>query len=128
MNHFKPNLLNISIRHTRQDPDSLLRWARWDDTICFVIYYKQRTSPKAREKVKIWTRALVEVVLRAEGTYYLPYQLHPTQDQFQAAYPKSYEFARVKKQLDPDNKFTNKFWNKYLPTPTTDPQSAKEAV
>lgn len=130
MKYFKPNLLNISIRHTRQDPDSLLRWARWNDTVCFVIYYKQGTSRKAQEQVQIWTQALVAAVLNSNGTYYLPYQLHPRQDQFLAAYPNAVKFAQIKQELDPEDKFTNKFWDKYLPgvaPQTSQPQTGGQA-
>ena len=49
------NVINISIRHARQDPGSLLAWAR-TEVFAFVIYYKQGTSDAAREQVGVWTR------------------------------------------------------------------------
>jgi hypothetical protein len=111
----KAKILNVSIRHARRDDDSLLNWARHPDIFCFVLYSKHRTSKKARERVGLWTRQLVDSVLAAGGTYYLPYQLHPTKEQFSEAYPMVNELVRIKRELDPDNRFTSKFWDKYLP-------------
>ena len=47
------------------------------------------------------------------GSYYLPYQLYATEDQFRRAYPRADEFFRLKQQLDPSNKFRNQLLDKY---------------
>src|SRR5262249_54003294 len=51
------NVINISIRHARPDPGTLLAWAR-SEMFAFVLYYKQDTDRKSREKVGVWTREL----------------------------------------------------------------------
>jgi hypothetical protein len=43
LNRFGANVLNISIRHSRPDPGSLLSWAR-NEVFAFVIYYNQGTT------------------------------------------------------------------------------------
>jgi len=106
------NVLNISIRHVKADPGSLLGWAR-NEMFCFVIYYEQGTSPDDRRKVGIWTRELIDEAIAADGSYYLPYQLHATDEQFLKAYPRSPEYFVLKTKLDPSNKFRNKLWDKY---------------
>lgn len=40
------NVINVSIRHSRVNPGTLLAWAR-AEVFCFVIYYKQGTSESA---------------------------------------------------------------------------------
>ncbi|HKX94658.1 MAG TPA: FAD-binding oxidoreductase [Methylibium sp.] len=105
--------LNVSIRHSPVDRVSLLPWAR-EDVFSFVLYYKQRTWASAREAVGRWTRELVDAVLRHEGRYYLPYQLHATQAQFEAAYPEVSALRRVKARVDPSGKFSNELWRSYL--------------
>ena len=106
------NMLNISIRHANPDPGTLLAWAR-SEVFAFVLYYKQGTSAAAREAVRVWTRELVDAVLSLDGSYYLPYQVHATREQFLQAYPRAPEFFALKARLDPTNKFRNTLWDAY---------------
>lgn len=108
----KVNVINLSIRHSKKDPGSMLAWAQ-KEVFAFVIYYKQGITEADQNKVAIWTRELIDSVIRCQGTYYLPYQLHATNDQFHKAYPKAKEFFTLKQKLDPENKFSNKLWKKY---------------
>ena len=105
--------LNVSIRHSPADRVSALPWAR-EEVYSFVLYYKQRTWPSARERVGEWTRELVELALRHEGRYYLPYQLHASVDQFARAYPEADRLRLIKRTIDPGGKFSNELWRKYL--------------
>lgn len=107
------NMLNISIRHSPPDTDSLLKWAA-EEVFSFVLYYKQRRSQSASDVVGIWTRKLIDAVLRNGGRYYLPYRLDATRQQFIRSYPEVVAFAALKKQVDPDNRFGNLLWNRYL--------------
>jgi FAD/FMN-containing dehydrogenase len=102
----------ISIRHAKQDPGSLLAWAR-SEVFAFVVYFKQDTSEAARQEVGVWTRELIDVALSLGGSYYLPYQLHATKEQFLRAYPRAPEFFELKRRFDPTNKFRNELWDKY---------------
>lgn len=106
------NAINVSIRHAKQDPGTLLAWAP-TEVFAFVLYYKQGTSEADRRAVGIWTRELIDDVLSVDGTYYLPYQIHATPGQFCAAYPKADKFFALKKRLDPTNKLRNKLWDAY---------------
>lgn len=110
----RANVLNISIRHARKDPGSLLAWAP-EDRFAFVLYYKQGTSAAARAEVEDWTRELIDAALAGGGSYYLPYQIVGTDSQFHAAYPGARAFFALKKKLDPSYKFRNKLWDRYLP-------------
>lgn len=112
----KANILNVSIRHAHKDPGSIMAWSR-EETFAFVVYYKQGTSTKAQEDVGKWTRELIDAVLAVNGTYYLPYQLHATQEQFDKAYPRAKELFALKKKYDPAYKFRNKLLDKYNPPP-----------
>ena len=107
------NVINVSVRHAKQDPGSLLAWAR-TEVFAFVIYYKQGTSDVARNEVGVWTRELTEAALDVGGSYYLPYQLQATEEQFRRAYPRAAEFLALKQRLDPTNKFRSKLLDKYL--------------
>jgi FAD/FMN-containing dehydrogenase len=110
------NVLNISIRHARKDPGTSLAWAR-SDVFAFVIYYKQGTTKNDQDLVRTWTQELIDAAITVNGTYYLPYQIHATVAQFLKAYPNAPNFFQLKRKLDPQNKFRNKLWEKYLPNP-----------
>jgi FAD/FMN-containing dehydrogenase len=106
------NVLNVSIRHALADQGALLAWAR-EEVFAFVVYYRQGTSEDAKDKVMIWSQALIAAVIAERGTYYLPYQLHASKDQFHAGYPRANEFFRLKQRVDPQNRFSNKLLEKY---------------
>jgi FAD/FMN-containing dehydrogenase len=108
------NVVNVSIRHATPDPGSLLAWAG-EEKFAFVVYYKQRTDPEARQKVARWTREMADAALASGGSWYLPYQPHATPEQFRRAYPRAGEFFALKRRLDPANRFRNKLWDRYDP-------------
>jgi FAD/FMN-containing dehydrogenase len=112
LNDSHVNVINISIRHSRQDPGTLLAWAK-QEVFAFVIYYKQGTGADDRERVGAWTRQLIDLAVQSGGRYYLPYQIHATNQQFKAAYPGFEKFFALKRRVDPTYKFRNKLWDAY---------------
>src|SRR6185295_15113467 len=112
----RAEVLNVSIRHALPDPGTLLAWAP-DERFAFVVYYRQGTRPDEREAVVRWTRELIDAVIACGGSYYLPYQIVASDEQFHRAYPKAKAFFALKKKVDPSYKFRNKLWDRYLPPP-----------
>jgi FAD/FMN-containing dehydrogenase len=110
------NVINISIRYATSDPGTVLAWAR-GETFAFVVYYEQETTPEAIAEVRAWSRELVEAAISVGGTYYLPYQVHSTREQFMRAYPRAADFFALKAKLDPQLRFQNTLWNAYGPMP-----------
>jgi len=109
------DVVNVSIRHALPDPDSYLSWAR-NEVFAFVVYHSQGTTAADKQQVGMWTREMIDAILSEGGAYYLPYQPHATVDQFRAAYPNADRYFAVKRDVDPDNRFQNKLWEKYYPT------------
>ncbi len=118
LNRHRVNVINVSIRHAKQDPGSMLAWAR-SEVFSFVLYYKQGTTEADKKVVGVWTRELIDAATSLGGSYYLPYQIHATDAQFRTAYPRADEFFTLKKKLDPTNKFRNKLWDRYYAPVTT---------
>jgi FAD/FMN-containing dehydrogenase len=106
------NVMNISVRHAFPDSGSYMAWAK-EEVFAFVVYYKQSTSESEKGKVAIWTRELIDLALEQNGSYYLPYQAHASEDQFHKAYPNARKLFALKKQLDPDNRFRNVITDTY---------------
>ena len=105
--------LNVSIRHSPADAESVMAWAR-QDVFCFVIYFKERVLSESVRLVGDWTRELIDSALELGGSYYLPYQLHATRAQFERAYPQHAQFVAIKERYDPARRFSNEMWRKYL--------------
>lgn len=106
------NVVNVSIRHAKPDPGTVLAWAP-RESFAFVVYYKQGTNSADRQAVGVWTREMTDSILSVGGSYYLPYQPWATEDQFLRAYPRAPEFFALKKRLDPTDKFRNTLWDRY---------------
>lgn len=106
------NVINVSIRHARKDPGTLLAWAR-ADVFAFVLYYRQQTAPRDRDTARAWTRELIDAATGLGGAYYLPYQILASAAQFHAAYPDAGRFFALKRRVDPGNRFRNKLWDAY---------------
>ena len=102
-----------SIRHSPVDTLALLPWAR-EEVFSFVLFYRQGLDQQAQRVVGEWTRELVEATLKHEGRYYLPYQLHATKEQFERAYPEVAQLRQLKSRVDPQGRFSNSLWQKYL--------------
>ena len=113
----KANVLNIAIRHSPAEPNTLLSWAR-QDTFCFVLYYEQGVRPEDETAVKVWTSQLLDLAINDGGDYYLPYQIIASKTQFLKAYPRAPEYFAIKRRLDPTYKFRNQLWDAYYATPT----------
>jgi FAD/FMN-containing dehydrogenase len=105
--------VNVSIRHSPADEVALLPWAR-EEVFSFVLFYKQRVDLQAQRAVGEWTRELIDAALQHEGRYYLPYQPHATREQFERAYPEIVQLRQLKASVDPQGRFSNTLWQKYL--------------
>ncbi len=108
------NVINVSLRHALSDTTSYLSWAK-EEVFAFVIYYKQKTTEKAKEEVRQWTVEMTDAIISENGTWYLPYQPHATIEQFNAGYPNANAYFDSKNKLDSSHRFTNKLLDKYNP-------------
>jgi FAD/FMN-containing dehydrogenase len=110
------DLLNITLRWVEQDATSLLSYAPDGPRIASVLLFSQEMTARAEADMAWMTQNLIEAVLAIGGSYYLPYRLHATTAQFQRCYPKAAELAALKRQIDPELRFRNALWDRYLAT------------
>jgi FAD/FMN-containing dehydrogenase len=112
LNEHGVDVVNISIRHAQADRETYLSWAP-EEVFAFVLYYRQGTSAEEKDKVRVWTRALIDAAIESGGRHYLPYQIMADRSQFAREYPRAQEYFALKKRLDPDYKFRNQLWAAY---------------
>ncbi len=106
------DLLNTTVRDVAEDRDTVLRYAR-EPVIAFVMFFNQERSPQGEASMQAMTRELVDAVLSLGGSYYLPYRLHATPEQFHRAYPQARGFFERKRVYDPGELFQNRFYQAY---------------
>jgi FAD/FMN-containing dehydrogenase len=106
------NLLNVTVRSVETDNDTMLGYASGPIAALVLLFHQQRTAA-ADEAMQAMTRELIDAALAAGGSYYLPYRLHATAEQFRRAYPRADEFFALKRKYDPGELFQNEFYVKY---------------
>jgi FAD/FMN-containing dehydrogenase len=106
------DLLNITVRDINRDDDSFLRYAD-KNVISLVMLFSQTRDAAGEEKMSKLTQEILAAALRHDGTYYLPYRLHATPEQFNEAYPQAKKFFELKRKYDPEELFQNEFYLKY---------------
>jgi len=111
---YKINMLNVSIRYICQDTESIMAYAQPKECFSLVCYINIKKSTKGMKKAERWTQELIEHALVCGGTYYLPYQLYATKDQFERAYPQANLLRAIKEKYDPTYRFKNSFLEKYI--------------
>jgi FAD/FMN-containing dehydrogenase len=108
----KGNLLNVTLRDVRQDPDTFLRYAD-RDMIALVLLFNQSMTDAAESQMRLLTQQLIDAALASGGRYYLPYRLEATASQFVQAYPQAKQFFDRKRHYDPNELFQNEMYVKY---------------
>ncbi|HEY3789011.1 MAG TPA: FAD-binding oxidoreductase [Urbifossiella sp.] len=109
------DLLNVTVRSVRRDEETVLRYAS-KDMFAFVLLFNQPLIEGADAKLEAATREIVDVALALGGSYYLPYRLHATTEQFRRAYPDAPRFFAEKLKYDPLGIFQNGFSRRYGPS------------
>ena len=106
------NLINVTIRIVGKDEITTLNYAK-QDMFAYVLYFNQKFNEREGRILQKTTTDLIDLALGLDGTYYLPYQLFYSKEQLRKAYPRVDEFFAAKRIYDPDELFTNKFYEKY---------------
>lgn len=109
---FEIDLLNITLRAVNKDEDSFMNYAR-QNVFGFVLLFNQKKTEKQESEMKILTNKLVDVTVKNEGTFYLPYRLHIDKMKMRKVYPQADSFFVFKRKYDPQEIFENKFYLHY---------------
>ena len=78
-----------------------------------VLYVNQRVDKSSLQAMEKLTSNLIDLALKFDGTFFLPYQLYYTREQLQKAYPNIDAFFALKRKYDPLLLFMNNFYAKY---------------
>lgn len=106
------NLLNITVRYVEKNESAVMSYAK-DDMFALVLLINQGKSEESIEATSLVIRKMIDITLKHEGSYYLPYYSYPSKAQLEEAYPRSKEFFDMKEKYDPDERFMNLFYKEY---------------
>ncbi|GHI00426.1 FAD-binding protein [Neobacillus kokaensis] len=106
------NLLNLTIRYVSKDDGPALSYAR-DDMIALVALFNHGKKKEDVEKAQRSIQEMIDITLKHNGTFYLPYYPYATKEQLIKSYPKFPTFVAAKEKYDPKGLFMNLFYERY---------------
>lgn len=107
------NVMSAGIRFVPKSTESVLSYSADADVFGIVLVVNHDISPSALERVRTWTREIVEVAIAHGGVFYLPYATLASSEQLRRAYPRFDEFLELKGQYDPHALFDSRFLHHY---------------
>jgi FAD/FMN-containing dehydrogenase len=108
----KANLLNVTVRGVERDTVTALPYAP-QGAFALVLYFNQALNIPACQVLERTTNALIDLVIRLGGRFYLPYQLYYSAEQLHAAYPEVADLFAAKLRYDPARILSNTFYERY---------------
>lgn len=103
-----------TVRLIERDDQTFLPWAK-QRYACVIFNLHTEHSPEGIERSSSAFRALIDLALARQGSYFLTYHRWARRDQLKAAYPQFQEFARWKVQYDPRERFQSEWWRAVKP-------------
>ena len=102
-------LLNVTIRIVNKDDITYLKYAK-KKVYAFVLYFKVFKISHGT-LFKDFCNRLINLTLKNNGTFYLPYSLFFNKKQLLSAYPNFNTFIKHKKKFDKNEIFFSKFYD-----------------
>ena len=106
------NLIYGTVRFIDKDDETFLAWAR-EPYACTVINLRVIHDEEGIEAAKRQFRAVTDLALDMDGSYFLTYHRWATKEQVLRAYPQFPEFIRRKLFYDPDERFQSEWYRHY---------------
>jgi decaprenylphospho-beta-D-ribofuranose 2-oxidase len=110
--NLRVNLLNATVRVIEPNDDAFLNYST-QSRLAVVLYMNVKTSARGRVDSATATRQIIDLALKNNGAFYLPYVLDYDKPQLLSAYPMIDGFFAAKKKYDPTELFFNEFYSKY---------------
>jgi FAD/FMN-containing dehydrogenase len=101
-----------TVRLIERDDESFLPWAK-QSYACVIFNLHVEHSDAGKAKAADSFRALIDLALARDGSYFLTYHRWARREQVEQAYPQFAEFLRAKRRLDPRARFTSEWYRHY---------------
>ncbi len=107
------NLLGVTLRYVKANDETALSYAPNKDAFAVILYFNELRSTEGRARGDKLIRRLNCLALECQGTFYLTYVRDPALDDLRMAYPGIDEFFQKKHAMDPEHRFTSRFFERY---------------
>ena len=107
------NVLSSTVRYVTPNATPVLAYAPRRAVFAIIQMSNVGLSAEGQARAEAVTRKLVDAALAHGGTYYLTYQLYPTPAQLHRAYPNAGHAFERKRFYDPQEMFSNQFYERY---------------
>jgi FAD/FMN-containing dehydrogenase len=109
----KMNVISATVRYVAPNATPVLAYAPSRPAFAIIQMSNVGLSPEAQAHAADVTRRLVDAAIELGGTYYLTYQLYPTSEQLERAYPNARRAFERKRFYDPGEVFSSRFYETY---------------
>jgi decaprenylphospho-beta-D-ribofuranose 2-oxidase len=109
----KMNVISATVRYVAPNATPVLAYAPSRPAFAIIQMSNVGLSPEAQAHAADVTRRLVDAAIELGGTYYLTYQLYPTAQQLERAYPNARRAFERKRFYDPGEIFSSQFYEAY---------------
>jgi decaprenylphospho-beta-D-ribofuranose 2-oxidase len=107
------NLLGVTLRYVKANSETALSYTPEEDAIAVILYFNEARSTEGRARGDELIRRLDRLTLQCGGTFYLTYVRDLDMESLQRAYPGIDAFFQTKHAMDPENRFTSRFFQLY---------------
>lgn len=105
-------LSGVRLRHTREENDTLLRWARRDYAAVTLSLPEAPALGRAVRAAQL-RRGLLEAAIACGGSFPLHCTPEATREQTEACYPQFARFLAEKRRVDPGERMVNAWYRHY---------------
>jgi hypothetical protein len=106
------NVIYGTVRLIERDDETFLPWAR-QSYACVIFNLHVTHDPPGIARAADAFRALIDLAIARDGSYYLTYHRWARKDQVEACYPRMRELLTLKKKYDPDELFQSDWYRHY---------------
>jgi FAD/FMN-containing dehydrogenase len=104
------NLLGVTLRYVKANNETALSYAPKADAFAVILYFNEICSTGGRAKAYKLINQLTQLAVNCHGTFYLTYARDLKMDCLSRAYSGIDAFFQEKHAVDPDNRFTSRFF------------------
>ena len=104
------NLLGVTLRYVKANNETALSYAPKENAFAVIVYFNEVCSADGRAKANALINRLVRLAVNCGGTFYLTYARELEMDWLRKAYSEIGAFFQRKHAVDPENRFTSRFF------------------
>lgn len=105
----RADLIYGTVRLIRKDDESFLAWAREDFACVIFNLHVEHSAPGIAAAARSF-RALIDVAVDLDGSYFLTYHRFASREQVETAYPQFAGFLAKKREYDPQQTFSSDWY------------------